>query len=125
MVACHEVETVGFVWGLKNYDRLMCSQNTIAQGFGSLGLDDQATMTPDWLKIVKAESAHWHRHRHYATSSRRANVCTNSNSFDILLWYGVVLKHRVLARRPILQLSKFRRNNWSGVHHLNGRKRVR
>ena len=53
----------GFVWACKNYDGDVQS-DTIAQGFGSLGLMTSVLMTPDG-KSVEAEAAHGTVTRHY------------------------------------------------------------
>jgi isocitrate dehydrogenase len=59
----------GFVWACKNYDGDVQS-DTVAQGFGSLGLMTSVLMTPDG-KTVEAEAAHGTVTRHYR-STRRA-----------------------------------------------------
>ena len=46
----------GFVWACKNYDRDVQS-DTLAQGFGSLGMMTSVLLTPDG-KTVKTEAAH-------------------------------------------------------------------
>ena len=60
----------GYVWACKNYDGDVQS-DTIAQGFGSLGLMTSVLMTPDG-KTVEAEAAHGTVTRHYHASTRRA-----------------------------------------------------
>mgnify|MGYP006237346293 FL=1 len=56
MVACAMKWNGGFVWACKNYDGDVQS-DTVAQGFGSLGLMTSVLMTPDG-KTVEAEAAH-------------------------------------------------------------------
>ena len=63
MVACAMKWEGGFVWACKNYDGDVQS-DTIAQGFGSLGLMTSVLMTPDG-KSVEAEAAHGTVTRHY------------------------------------------------------------
>ena len=63
MVACAMKWEGGFVWACKNYDGDVQS-DTVAQGFGSLGLMTSVLMTPDG-KTVEAEAAHGTVTRHY------------------------------------------------------------
>ena len=63
MVACAMKWSGGFVWACKNYDGDVQS-DTVAQGFGSLGLMTSVLMTPDG-KTVEAEAAHGTVTRHY------------------------------------------------------------
>src|SRR6056297_2525286 len=63
MVACAMKWNGGFVWACKNYDGDVQS-DTVAQGFGSLGLMTSQLMTPDG-QIVEAEAAHGTATRHY------------------------------------------------------------
>ena len=53
----------GYIWACKNYDGDVQS-DTVAQGFGSLGLMTSVLMTPDG-KTVEAEAAHGTVTRHY------------------------------------------------------------
>ena len=63
MVACALKWSGGFVWACKNYDGDVQS-DTVAQGFGSLGLMTSQLMTPDG-RIVEAEAAHGTVTRHF------------------------------------------------------------
>ena len=63
MVACAMKWEGGFVWACKNYDGDVQS-DTIAQGFGSLGLMTSVLMTPDG-NAIEAEAAHGTVTRHY------------------------------------------------------------
>ena len=63
MVAAAMKWSGGFVWACKNYDGDVQS-DTVAQGFGSLGLMTSVLMTPDG-KTVEAEAAHGTVTRHY------------------------------------------------------------
>ena len=79
-----------FVWACKNYDGDVQS-DTVAQGFGSLGLMTSQLMTPDG-KIVEAEAAHGTVTRHYR--QHQAGEATSTNSIaSIYAWTGA-LKHR-------------------------------
>ena len=79
-----------FVWACKNYDGDVQS-DTVAQGFGSLGLMTSQLMTPDG-KIVEAEAAHGTVTRHFR--QHQAGQATSTNSIaSIFAWTGG-LKHR-------------------------------
>jgi isocitrate dehydrogenase len=65
----------GFVWACKNYDGDVQS-DTVAQGFGSLGLMTSVLMTPDG-KTVEAEAAHGTVTRHYRQWQRGEQTSTN------------------------------------------------
>ena len=79
-----------FVWACKNYDGDVQS-DTVAQGFGSLGLMTSILMTPDG-KIVESEAAHGTVTRHYRQHQRGEQTSTNSIA-SIYAWTGG-LKHR-------------------------------
>jgi isocitrate dehydrogenase len=80
----------GYVWACKNYDGDVQS-DTVAQGFGSLGLMTSVLMTPDG-KIVEAEAAHGTVTRHYRQHQQGKETSTNSIA-SIFAWTGG-LKHR-------------------------------
>jgi isocitrate dehydrogenase len=65
----------GFVWACKNYDGDVQS-DTLAQGFGSLGLMTSVLMTPDG-KTVEAEAAHGTVTRHYRLHQQGQETSTN------------------------------------------------
>ncbi len=90
MVAAAMKWSGGFVWACKNYDGDVQS-DTVAQGFGSLGLMTSQLMTPDG-KIVEAEAAHGTVTRHYRQHQRGEETSTNSIA-SIYAWTGG-LKHR-------------------------------
>ena len=90
MVACAMKWNGGFVWACKNYDGDVQS-DTVAQGFGSLGLMTSQLMTPDG-KIVEAEAAHGTVTRHYRQHQKGEATSTNSIA-SIYAWTGA-LKHR-------------------------------
>ncbi|MCH2077622.1 MAG: NADP-dependent isocitrate dehydrogenase [Rhodobacteraceae bacterium] len=90
MVASSLKWSGGYVWACKNYDGDVQS-DTVAQGFGSLGLMTSQLMTPDG-KIVEAEAAHGTVTRHYR--QHQAGEATSTNSIaSIYAWTGA-LKHR-------------------------------
>ena len=75
MVACAMKWEGGFVWACKNYDGDVQS-DTIAQGFGSLGLMTSVLMTPDG-KSIEAEAAHGTVTRHYRQFQKGESTSTN------------------------------------------------
>ena len=75
MVACAMKWSGGFVWACKNYDGDVQS-DTVAQGFGSLGLMTSVLMTPDG-KTIEAEAAHGTVTRHYRQHQRGEQTSTN------------------------------------------------
>ncbi|HTY70827.1 MAG TPA: NADP-dependent isocitrate dehydrogenase [Actinomycetes bacterium] len=82
----------GYVWACKNYDGDVQS-DTVAQGFGSLGLMTSVLMTPDG-KTVEAEAAHGTVTRHYRQHQQGRSTSTNPIA-SIYAWTGG-LKHRGL-----------------------------
>jgi isocitrate dehydrogenase len=80
----------GYVWACKNYDGDVQS-DSVAQGFGSLGLMTSVLMTPDG-KIMEAEAAHGTVTRHYRQHQRGESTSTNSIA-SIFAWTQG-LKHR-------------------------------
>ena len=75
MVACAMKWSGGFVWACKNYDGDVQS-DTVAQGFGSLGLMTSVLMTPDG-GTVEAEAAHGTVTRHYRQHQEGKETSTN------------------------------------------------
>ncbi|WP_417837156.1 NADP-dependent isocitrate dehydrogenase [Thalassospira tepidiphila] len=75
MVACAMKWNGGFVWACKNYDGDVQS-DTVAQGFGSLGLMTSVLMTPDG-QTVEAEAAHGTVTRHYRQHQQGKETSTN------------------------------------------------
>ncbi len=80
----------GYVWACKNYDGDVQS-DTVAQGFGSLGLMTSVLMTPDG-KTMEAEAAHGTVTRHYRNHQKGEETSTNSIA-SIFAWTRG-LKHR-------------------------------
>jgi isocitrate dehydrogenase len=76
MVASAMKWSGGFVWACKNYDGDVQS-DTVAQGFGSLGLMTSVLMTPDG-KVLESEAAHGTVTRHYRQHQRGEQTSTNS-----------------------------------------------
>jgi len=73
----------GFVWACKNYDGDVQS-DTVAQGYGSLGLMTSVLLTPDG-KTMEAEAAHGTVTRHYRQHQRGEQTSTNSVA-SIFAW---------------------------------------
>jgi len=90
MVAAAMKWSGGFVWACKNYDGDVQS-DTVAQGFGSLGLMTSMLMTPDG-EVVEAEAAHGTVTRHYRQHQLGKETSTNPIA-SIFAWTGG-LKHR-------------------------------
>mgnify|MGYP000432721117 FL=1 len=80
----------GFVWACKNYDGDVQS-DTVAQGYGSLGLMTSALVTPDG-KIMEAEAAHGTVTRHYRQHQK--GEATSTNSIASIFAWTQGLKHR-------------------------------
>jgi len=102
MVAAALKWSGGYVWACKNYDGDVQS-DTVAQGYGSLGLMTSVLMTPDG-KVVEAEAAHGTVTRHYRQHQKGEETSTNSVA-SIFAWT------RGLAHRAKLdgnaELAKF------------------
>jgi isocitrate dehydrogenase len=75
MVAAALKWSGGFIWACKNYDGDVQS-DTVAQGFGSLGLMTSVLMTPDG-KTIEAEAAHGTVTRHYRLHQQGKETSTN------------------------------------------------
>jgi len=105
MVAAALKWSGGYVWACKNYDGDVQS-DTVAQGYGSLGLMTSVLTTPDG-KVVEAEAAHGTVTRHYRDHQKGRETSTNSIA-SIFAWT------RGLAHRARLdhnaQLAAFAHN---------------
>ena len=97
MVASSLKWSGGYVWACKNYDGDVQS-DTVAQGFGSLGLMTSVLMTPDGM-TVEAEAAHGTVTRHYRQHQKGEETSTNSIA-SIFAWT------RGLAHRAKLDDNK-------------------
>jgi len=90
MVAAALKWSGGYVWACKNYDGDVQS-DTVAQGYGSLGLMTSVLLTPDG-KTVEAEAAHGTVTRHFREHEKGRETSTNSTA-SIYAW-SRGLKHR-------------------------------
>jgi isocitrate dehydrogenase len=102
MVASSLKWSGGYVWACKNYDGDVQS-DTVAQGFGSLGLMTSVLMTPDG-KVVEAEAAHGTVTRHYREYQKGKETSTNSIA-SIFAWTRGLAHRAKLDDNP--QLAKF------------------
>jgi isocitrate dehydrogenase len=87
----------GYVWACKNYDGDVQS-DTVAQGFGSLGLMTSVLMTPDG-RTVEAEAAHGTVTRHFRAHQRGEKTSTNPIA-SIFAWTGGIAHRGVLDGTP-------------------------
>ena len=90
MVACAMKWSGGYVWACKNYDGDVQS-DTVAQGYGSLGLMTSVLLTPDG-KTMEAEAAHGTVTRHYR--QHQAGKSTSTNSIASIFAWTRGLLHR-------------------------------
>ncbi len=90
MVAAAMKWSGGYVWACKNYDGDVQS-DTVAQGYGSLGLMTSVLMTPDG-KTVEAEAAHGTVTRHYRNHQK--GEATSTNSIASMFAWTQGLTHR-------------------------------
>ena len=88
-----------FVWACKNYDGDVQS-DTVAQGFGSLGLMTSVLLTPDG-KTMEAEAAHGTVTRHYRAHQRGEETSTNSIA-SIFAWTRGLTKRAELDKNEAL-----------------------
>ena len=102
MVASAMKWSGGYVWACKNYDGDVQS-DTVAQGFGSLGLMTSVLMTPDG-KIVESEAAHGTVTRHYREHQKGKATSTNSIA-SIFAWTGGLTHRAKLDKND--QLMRF------------------
>ncbi len=89
----------GYVWACKNYDGDVQS-DTVAQGFGSLGLMTSVLMTPDG-RIVEAEAAHGTVTRHFRLHQEGKETSTNATA-SIFAWTRGLAHRAALDDNPAL-----------------------
>jgi isocitrate dehydrogenase len=102
MVAAALKWSGGYVWACKNYDGDVQS-DTVAQGFGSLGLMTSVLITPDG-NTMEAEAAHGTVTRHYREHQKGRETSTNSIA-SIFAWTRGLAHRAKLDNNP--QLAKF------------------
>ncbi len=104
MVACAMKWNGGYVWACKNYDGDVQS-DTVAQGFGSLGLMTSVLMTPDG-KIVESEAAHGTVTRHYRMHQQGKETSTNPIA-SIFAWTrGLAHRGKLDNNDELIKFSK-------------------
>lgn len=93
----------GFVWACKNYDGDVQS-DTVAQGFGSLGLMTSVLVTPDG-KTVEAEAAHGTVTRHYRQHQQGKETSTNPIA-SIFAWTrGLAHRGKLDENQPLIDFA--------------------
>src|SRR6187397_460022 len=97
MVASNLKWNGGYLWACKNYDGDVQS-DTVAQGYGSLGLMTSVLMTPDG-KVVEAEAAHGTVTRHYRQHQRGEPTSTNPIA-SIFAWTRAIAARGRLDGTP-------------------------
>ena len=94
----------GFVWACKNYDGDVQS-DTVAQGFGSLGLMSSVLVTPDG-KTVEAEAAHGTVTRHYRQHQQGKETSTNPIA-SIFAWtQGLMHRSKLDGNQPLIDFCQ-------------------
>lgn len=92
-----------FVWACKNYDGDVQS-DTVAQGFGSLGLMTSTLLTPDG-NTMEAEAAHGTVTRHYRQHQRGEETSTNSIA-SIFAWTrGLIKRGEIDGNQPLMDFA--------------------
>ena len=92
-----------FVWACKNYDGDVQS-DTVAQGFGSLGLMTSVLVTPDG-KIMEAEAAHGTVTRHYREYQKGNKTSTNPIA-SIYAWTrGLAFRGKLDDNQPLIDFA--------------------
>ncbi len=118
MVAASLKWSGGYVWACKNYDGDVQS-DTVAQGYGSLGLMTSVLTTPDG-KVVEAEAAHGTVTRHYRQHQKGEQTSTNSVA-SIYAWTRGLAHRAKLDNNP--ELAKFAEHAGEGHgRHRRGRR---
>jgi isocitrate dehydrogenase len=94
----------GFVWACKNYDGDVQS-DTVAQGFGSLGLMTSVLLTPDG-KIMESEAAHGTVTRHYRQHQKGEPTSTNSVA-SIYAWTrGLIHRGKLDGNQALIDFAE-------------------
>ncbi|NDV78069.1 isocitrate dehydrogenase (NADP(+)) [Dysgonomonas sp. 511] len=94
----------GFVWACKNYDGDVQS-DTVAQGFGSLGLMTSVLLTPDG-KTMEAEAAHGTVTRHYRQHQQGKETSTNAIA-SIFAWTrGLAHRGKLDGNQPLIDFCQ-------------------
>jgi len=104
MVACAMKWSGKYIWACKNYDGDVQS-DTMAQGYGSLGLMTSTLLTPDG-KIMEAEAAHGTVTRHYRMHQQGKETSTNPIA-SIFAWTrGLAHRGKLDNNNELIDFSK-------------------
>ena len=104
MVACAMKWSGKYIWACKNYDGDVQS-DTMAQGYGSLGLMTSVLLTPDG-KIMEAEAAHGTVTRHYRMHKEGKETSTNPIA-SIFAWTrGLAHRGKLDTNNELIKFSK-------------------
>ena len=104
MVACAMKWNGDYIWACKNYDGDVQS-DTVAQGFGSLGLMTSVLMSPDG-KTMEAEAAHGTVTRHYRMHQQGKETSTNPIA-SIFAWTrGLAHRGKLDGNNDLIKFSK-------------------
>ncbi|MFO0034200.1 MAG: NADP-dependent isocitrate dehydrogenase [Planctomycetota bacterium] len=104
MVACNLKWSGGYLWACKNYDGDVQS-DTVAQGYGSLGLMTSELMSPDG-KTIEAEAAHGTVTRHYRLHQQGKPTSTNPIA-SIYAWTrGLQYRGRIDNTPDVVQFAE-------------------
>jgi len=104
MVACAMKWNGAYIWACKNYDGDVQS-DTVAQGFGSLGLMTSVLMSPDG-KIIEAEAAHGTVTRHYRMHQQGKETSTNPIA-SIFAWTrGLAHRGKLDSNSDLINFSE-------------------
>ena len=104
MVACAMKWSGKYIWACKNYDGDVQS-DTMAQGYGSLGLMTSVLLTPDG-KVMEAEAAHGTVTRHYRMHQQGKETSTNPIA-SIFAWTrGLAHRGKLDGNKELINFSK-------------------
>lgn len=104
MVAAAMKWNGGFVWACKNYDGDVQS-DSVAQGFGSLGMMTSTLLTPDG-KVMEAEAAHGTVTRHYREHQKGNKTSTNPIA-SIFAWTrGLAFRGKLDGNQELIQFCE-------------------
>ena len=104
MVACAMKWSGKYIWACKNYDGDVQS-DTMAQGYGSLGLMTSTLLTPDG-KVMEAEAAHGTVTRHYRMHQQGKETSTNPIA-SIFAWTrGLAHRGKLDGNKELIKFSK-------------------
>jgi len=104
MVACAMKWSGKYIWACKNYDGDVQS-DTMAQGYGSLGLMTSTLLTPDG-KVMEAEAAHGTVTRHYRMHQQGKETSTNPIA-SIFAWTrGLAHRGKLDGNNELIKFSQ-------------------